>query len=53
MKGLIVLNAVATVTTIACVAMAIMDKDWSEAAAWSIVVLYNVQNLIYNLLNNN
>jgi hypothetical protein len=51
MEGLILLNAIATITSIACVAMAIMDKDWSEAAAWSIVVVYNVQNLIHNLLN--
>ena len=52
MKALIILNAIATVTSIACVAMAIMDKDWSEAAAWSIVVVYNAQNLVLNLLNN-
>lgn len=52
MKGLIILNIISTVTSIACVAMAIMDKDWSEAAAWVVITLYNTQNLIYNLLDN-
>jgi hypothetical protein len=45
------LTGIATVTTIACVAIALIQKDWTEAMAWLIVVLYNVQNFIHALLN--
>jgi hypothetical protein len=48
-----VLNIIALVTSIACVVMSAIQKDWTEAAAWSIVTLYNTQNLVHNLLNNN
>jgi hypothetical protein len=46
-----VLNIIALVTSIACVVISAIQKDWTEAAAWLIVTLYNTQNLITNLLN--
>lgn len=51
MKGLIALNIIATVTSIACIVMSVIQRDWTEAMAWSVITLYNAQNLVHNLLN--
>ena len=46
-----VLNIIALVTSIACIVTSAIQKDWTEAAAWLIVTLYNTQNLITNLID--
>ena len=51
MKGLITLNVIATVTSIACIVTSAIQNDWSEAMAWFIITFYNAQNLVHNLLN--
>jgi hypothetical protein len=48
-----VLNIIALVTSSACVVMSAIQNDLAEALAWLIVTLYNAQNLVHNLLNNN
>jgi hypothetical protein len=46
-----VLNIIALVTSIASIVISVIQKDWSEAAAWLIITLYNTQNLVNNLIN--
>jgi hypothetical protein len=53
MIALIILNVIATATSIACIATSVIQKDWTEALAWLIITFYNAQNLVHNLLNNN
>jgi hypothetical protein len=53
MKALIVLNAIATVTSIVCIVTSAIQNDLTEALAWLIITFYNAQNLVHNLLNNN
>ena len=48
------LNGITAITSVICFVLAIvLQNDLTEALAWLIVTLYNTQNLITNLLNNN
>jgi metal-sulfur cluster biosynthetic enzyme len=51
MIALIVLNVIATATSIACIATSVIQNDLTEALAWLIITFYNAQNLVHNLLN--
>jgi hypothetical protein len=48
-----IINIIALIGSVTCVTLALVDKDWTEAMAWVVITLYNTQNLIHNLLNNN
>ena len=51
MKGLITLNIIATVTSIACIVTSAIQSDWTEAMAWSLITMYNTRDFINNLLD--
>jgi hypothetical protein len=43
------LNVLGIISSAICVLMSIAMHDYTEAAAWGLVVLYNLRDLIYEL----
>jgi hypothetical protein len=46
-----ILNAITSITTIACIVISVFNKDWTEAIAWFIVGMYNTKDFVDSLLN--
>ena len=46
-----ILNALASITSIGCIATSLIARDWTEAIAWFIVGMYNIKDFVDSLLN--
>jgi len=43
------LNVLGVISSTMCVVISIIMHDYTEAAAWGLVVLYNLRDLMYEL----